>query len=265
MYHVSHRTLPLLLALLMMLAAAPIAMAQYGDGHIRKGDTLKLNRPQIDSTFTDSSATTSDTLDPDQAFFQQIDSTTEDVELPEPRTFFKTRGGILFGTLVVNFLKLDLAKLDPTLDGTPVTYGVEAYTLLNSWLIGGSGVSTTVYGMSSNYDRFSYGYGGALLGYDTKIFYGAASLQGSLLVGAGGLEMIKKRTDLRTPGGPEILERYREESFFCLRPGVSLSFAPVQYIHISAGVNYLIPFGGSSVDDLRAVSYGIGLTLGLGD
>lgn len=243
-------------AMLLLLAAIPLR-AQFGDGHIRTGDSLKVDRG-IDSLATD------DTLNPDEAFFQEIDSTEEPVELPEPETFFKVRGGF-FGGGAAELTSLDPSALDPVLDGTLVQYGIEGYVLMNSWMIGGTGVSSTLYGMSDNYDRFTFGYGGFLTGYDTKIFYGAMSLQGSLLIGAGGLEMIKRRPDLGGAPGREIMERVREESFFCVRPGLSLGYAPVAFLRFSAGVTYLYALGGNDVADLRNVSYGLHVTLGIGD
>ncbi len=245
--------------LLFVMASLP-ALAQYGDGHIRTGDSLQLDRPDgIDST-----GAVSDTLGADSAFFQQIDSSSEPIEPLDPETFFKKRGGF-FGSAIVELTALEPDDLDPALDGTPVVYGLEGYVLLSSWMLGGGGGSATLYGMSANYDQFSYGYGGVITGYDTKIFYGAMSLQTSLMIGAGGLEMIRRRPDLGGSAGHEILERVRQESFFCLRPRVSIGFSPLSFMRFSVGASYMLPLGGEKVADLRKLSYGLGVTLGLGD
>lgn len=253
------RALLILSSLFLMFLALPCA-AQYGDGHIRKGsDTLKPARPHgVDSTDA------SDTLNPDDRFFQQIDSAQTDVEPPEPTTLFRKRGGF-YGGATIDFTSLNPRDLDPTLDGTPVYLGIQGYVLLNSWLLGGAGTSSTLYGISSNYDRFTLSYGGLLLGYDTRISRSTFSLQGSLLAGAGGIEMLKKRPDLGGSGGREILERTRSENFFVLRPGVSIGYAPTGFLQFSIGAGYLYTVGSDNVVDLRKLVYGFHVTLGIVD
>ncbi|MBS1911970.1 MAG: hypothetical protein JST22_08300 [Bacteroidetes bacterium] len=253
------RALLIFSSLLFILLALPCA-AQYGDGHIRRGiDTLKQGRQQGADT-----TNASDTLNPDTKFFQEIDSAQADVEPPEPTTFFRKRGGF-YGGATIDFTSLNPRDLDPTLDGTPVYLGIQGYVLLNSWLLGGAGTSATLYGISSNYDRFSLSYGGILLGYDTRISRSTFSLQGSLLAGAGGIEMLKKRPDLGGSAGREILERTRSENFFVLRPGISIGYAPTGFLQFSIGTGYLYTVGSDSVVDLRKMVYGLHITLGIVD
>jgi hypothetical protein len=243
------------------------AFGQYGDGHIRTGrDTIKIDSTGItvDTLTTDTLA--NDTLVADSTFFQQIDSADEGDgdESIEPNTFFKKRGGF-FGGATVDLTGLKPSSLDPILDGDLVIYGAQGYLVLNSWMLGGAGTSATLYNLSPKYDRFSFGYGGFLTGYDTRIFHGSVTLQGSLLIGGGGLEMIRKRTDIIDTSGHDILERYRDEGFFLLRPGISIGFTPIQYVEFAIGADYLLPIGGKDVGDLRAFTYGLRLTFGLGD
>lgn len=205
-----------------------------------------------------------DTVNSDDVFFQDVEDEGNDEGATDDPGFFRPRGGF-FGGPLVEFTSLKPADLDPVLSGQLVIFGAEGYIILNSWLIGGSGVSAHLYDMSPLYDRFEYGYGGVLTGYDTKIFAGGMSLRGSVLIGAGGLEMLKKRSDLTPVGGNEILERFREESFFLLRPGVSIGYSPLQFLEFRLGADYMLPFGGERVEDLRNLTYGFRLILGIGD
>lgn len=204
-----------------------------------------------------------DTVNPDDTFFQDVENDDDAGAMDDPG-FFRARGGF-FGGPVVEFTSLKPEDLDPVLSGQLVIFGAEGYIILNSWLIGGAGVSAHLYDLSPAYDRFEYGYGGVLTGYDTKIFDGVMSLRGSVLIGAGGLEMLKKRTDLTPAGGNEILERFRDEGFFLLRPGASIGYSPLQFLEFRIGADYLLPFGGESVEDLRNLTYGFKLILGIGD
>ncbi len=251
----------IVVAALVLFACAIPAAAQYGDGHIRTGDTLRIDRDgSIDSTTIGA-----DTLNPDSTFFQQIDSATdEEVEPLEPDTFFKKRGGF-YGGATLELTSLKPNDLDPVLGGDLVLIGLRGYVLLNSWMIGGAGISATIYDMSPTYDRFTFGYGGFLTGYDTKIFHGALSLQTSVLLGAGGLEMIRRRPDLGGTPGHEILERVRNEDFFCVRPGIAIGYSPIQFLQFGAGVDYLLPIGGDNVADLRKPAFGLHITAALGD
>jgi len=198
----------------------------------------------------------------DDIFFSDIED--DDFGAVDEPGFFRVRGGF-FGGPIVEFTSLKPADLDPVLDGQLVIFGAEGCILLESWLLGGGGMSAHLYDMSPAYDRFEYGYGGFLAGYDTRIFHGVMSLRGSIMIGAGGLEMLKKRPDLGGTDGPEILERYREEGFFLLRPGASIGVSPLPFVEFRLGVNYLLPFGGSRVDDLRNLSYGLHIMLGIGN
>lgn len=251
-------------ALVFFCMALP-AFGQFGDGHIRTGDTLKIDTSGVDGNGDGITIDTliADSLDPDSAFFQDIDS-AEDVEPFEPETFFRTRGGF-FGSLTVDLTALDPHTLDPALSGNIVIYGAQGYILINSWIVGGGGASSALYDLDPSYERFNFGYGGFLTGYDTKMFNGVLSLQGSLLIGAGGLEMLKKRPDIADSTGKPILEQYRDEGFFLLKPGLSIGYSPIPYLEFGVGASYLYPIGGENVSDLRALTYGLRITFGLGD
>jgi hypothetical protein len=204
-----------------------------------------------------------DTLNPDSAFFQSMDEDS-DAEPLEPDTFFRVRGGF-FGGPVIELTTLDPHTLDPDLDGQLVLYGAQGYILLDSWLFGGMGLSGHLYDLGPTYDRFDYGYGGFLTGYDTKIFHGALTMQARLMIGAGGIELLKKRPALIDSTGHPILEQYRQESFFCLRPGISLGYSPRQFVEFRLAADYLYPIGGARVDDLRNLTYGLHIMLAIGD
>lgn len=207
---------------------------------------------------------TTERLDPDSSFFNDIEGDNGFDEPVEPETFFQTRGGFA-GGVTVDLVELDPASLDPDLGGTIVQYGAHGYMLLSSWIVGGGGASAVLYDMSTNYDQFIFGYGGFLTGYDTRAFYGALSIRGSVLIGAGGLELLKRRPEFVDSSGNEILERYRDEGFFLLRPGVSIGYAPLPFLEFRIGVNYLFPIGGERVKDLRTLTYGLQVNIGLGD
>lgn len=234
------------------LALATLAVPVFGqedDGDVTTGDTIRLeNGP--------------DTLDPDDAFFQDVEDSDDSDSEDEPG-FFRERGGF-FGGPTVELTTLNPKDLDPVLDGRLVIYGAQGYMLLSSWLVGGGGFSAHLYDIHPSYERFEYGYGGFLTGYDTRIFDGALSLRGSVLIGAGGIEMLKKRPDLSTDS-VEILERYRDEGFFLLRPGISIGFSPSQFMEFRLAADYLLPFGGSDVNDLRNATYGLHVMVGIGD
>ncbi len=218
---------------------------------------------QTDDGFDDDQdSLLSDTLNPDSSFFQGIDD--DEFSLSESDGFFRTRGGF-FGGALVELTTLNPKDLDPVLDGQLVLYGAQGYVILNSWMFGGGGMSAHLYDLSTQYDRFEFGYGGFLTGYDTKIFNGRLSVRGDLMLGAGGVEMLKKRADIVDPTGNPILEQYRDEGFFFLRPGISIGYSPIQFMEFRLGAHYFHPIGGASVADLRALSYGLHVVLALGD
>jgi hypothetical protein len=157
------------------------------------------------------------------------------------------------------------AKLDPELDGELVLYGIQVYAIIKGWMVGGHWTSATLYDMSTNYDAFEFSYGGFITGYDVEVLDGLSFRLGTL-VGGGDLNMIKKRPDLAglasTPH--EILERYRTESFFMLRPGASVGYSPLPFLDLRLAADYLYPIGGSRVHDLKHLTYGLHVMLGFG-
>lgn len=160
---------------------------------------------------------------------------------------------------------LSPSKLDATLDGELVLYGVQLYAIIKGWVVGGHWTSATLYDMSTNYDAFEFSYGGFLTGYDVDV-YGGLSFRLSALIGGGDLNMVKKRPDLQATDttGNEILERYRTESYFMLRPGASVGYAPLPFLDLRFGVDYLYPIGGNEVHDLKELTYGLHIMLGVG-
>lgn len=177
--------------------------------------------------------------------------------------FFTRRSGIFVGP-TVEMSQLSPGSLDPILGGSMVIYGGQAYLMLNGWLVGGGGWSSVLYDLNPKYDQFSFGYAGLLLGYDQGIFGGRLTVRPTLLLGAGGLTMIKKRPDIVDTTGHEILERYRSEDFFCMRPGISVGFMPFHFLDLRFVVDYLLPVGGAHVSDLKALDYGLQVMFGFG-
>jgi hypothetical protein len=182
-------------------------------------------------------------------------------------------GGVYFGpTFELAALKPE--SLDPELSGSMVMYGFQGYVILNGWLVGGGGYGATLYDMSQRYDEFQFGYGGVLIGYD-KLLFSTVSLRFTAMVGSGEVKMIKKAPRLGSPGddalrqytdtsGTEILERYRQEDFFALRPGLSFGFAPLPIMDIRFSADYLMPLGGEKASDLKTLTYGVHLMFGFG-
>lgn len=177
--------------------------------------------------------------------------------------FFTRRSGIYAGP-TIEISALSPSSLDPVLGGTMVIYGGQGYLMLNGWLVGGGGWGAVLYDLSPKYDQFSFGYAGLLLGYDQGIFQGSLSIRPSLLVGAGGLSMIKKRPDIIDSTGHEMLERFRSEDFFTLRPGVSIGFMPFQFLDLRLSLDYVLPVGGARVSDLKSFNYGLQILFGIG-
>jgi len=173
------------------------------------------------------------------------------------------RSGLWLGP-TVEFTSLDPHTLDPQLGGTIVLIGAQGTLLWDGYVVGGAGVSGRLYDLPSNYDEFSFGYGGILLGYDwSPGKQRAVSLRPTALVGFGGLSMIKKRPEFSDSTGHEILERYRGENFLVLRPGLSIGAQTTDWLEVRGTVDYLLPIGGENVGDLRKLTYGLQILLGI--
>lgn len=222
--------------------------------------------------FTDDSTRLDDTLaidtsmsSADSAFLSGIEEDSGLFEPLEPVTFFQPRSGFFYIGAGVSLTSLDPSSLDPDLNGTLLFFNVKGHTLLNGWLLGGEWNWGHVYDMTSEFDDVTFEYGGLLAGYDTKIFYGALTLRGELLLGAGGMEMIRNRPDLGGSAGREILERVRRENFYAIRPGISIGYAPIPFTDIRFGVNYLVPVGSGKLDDLKNLTYGLQFAFGVGE
>jgi hypothetical protein len=163
----------------------------------------------------------------------------------------------LYGGFTAEQSSLDLAALDPDLGGDLIFYGGEWAILYKSWVFGGASAGATVYDLSEKYDRFEYGYGGFLVGYETQVLSPTVTLRLGTQVGEGEMRMLKKRPDLRAAPGRELLEEYRRNDFFYMRPGIGLGVSSFGFLMLRASVNYLYPVGGAGVNDLKNFSYGL--------
>lgn len=173
---------------------------------------------------------------------------------------YSSFNGYLFGVyggFTAEQSSLDLAALDPDLSGDLIFYGGEWSILYKSWVFGGASAGSTVYDLSQKYDRFDYGYGGFLVGYETQVLSPAITLRLGTQMGEGELRMLKKRPDLRAAPGREFLEEYRKNDFFYMRPSIGLGFSSLGFLMLRASVSYLYPIGGTNVNDLKQLSYGL--------
>lgn len=250
------RTLLALALLLLTLAGKPV-QAQPGDD-----DPLLFDSTEIILDSTDTN-----TLQIDDSLFTPTGDSNNfgndvDLDLPNSKSFWSVRNGGNLG-LIAEFTALKPSSLDPTLGGDMVIFGGEGYVIFSGWIVGGVGVGAKLYDLDKRYDEFSFGYGGFMVGHEKMMFRELISLQGTVMVGFGGLNMVKKRPDINDPTGNEILERYRKEDFFCFRPAISLGYSPVPILEIRIGANYLLPIGGANVGDLRTLNYGIAVLLGV--
>jgi hypothetical protein len=186
-----------------------------------------------------------------------------DIEMPSGESFGP--GGGIYGGPTFEVTTLDPRELDRALDGDIVLYGGRVFLIISGWIMGGEWVGATLYDLSPSYDEFSFSYGGFITGYDLDIYDGL-SIRGDVLIGGGDLNMVKKRPDLRQldTAGTEILERYRSEGFFALKPGISLGYAPLPFLDLRFAVSFLYPIGGSDVADLKSTVYGLHVMLGFG-
>ncbi|MEP7218346.1 MAG: hypothetical protein ABI876_05495 [Bacteroidota bacterium] len=252
---ISRRMVPAIVLFLTMLA--PPAFSQIDTTH--RDDTLF---PSDTSMTVD----TTGTFSADSSFLSGISTDTVEFFAREPDPFIKGRSGLIYLTGLVAGSSLNLEALDPRLKGgSLVFYGFEGFTLLNGLLIGGGWSGAHLYGAPAEYDQFSFDYGGILLGYDARLRPLRLSVRGAVMIASGGLEMIRKDSVLTLSTGREILERVRHEGFYALRPGISIGISPIQYFDLRLGVDYLLPLGGSSLADLRNLTYGIRVAFGIGE
>lgn len=249
-----YRSLAIVLAFLALSAIPQIAYAQPDTSDpLLTGDSL--------TTDTTIFSNPGDTLKVDTSLVFTFDSSLIG---DAPRIPLSTgRSGLWVGP-TVEFTTLDPHDLDPQLGGSIVLIGAQGTLLWDGYVVGGAGVSGRLYDLPDNYDQFSFGYGGPIIGYDwmpgrQRTF----SIRPMLLLGFGGLSMMKKRPDFVDSAEHQILERYRAEDFFLLRPGLSIGAQPIDWLEVRATADYLMPIGGENVGDLRKLTYGLQIVLGI--
>ncbi len=173
-------------------------------------------------------------------------------------------GGITFG---FGLSGINPANLDSTLGGDLVLNVFELFAVNKGLLVGGSFTTALLFD-APNYDEFSYGYGGLLLGYEHALYYGRLLIRPSVMIGRGGLTMIRTRPDITfddslNVAGNEILERVREQDFWMIRPEITIGWSPIQLFRFSASAGFGFATGGDGpVDDLREPIVTFGVTLG---
>lgn len=245
---------PALLTLgLALLSTMPLSAQDGGD--------VVIEPAPADTTYSD----TIYSYEPDTTYGDyDYDNGDMGGDMGGPPEAFGPGGGFYIGP-TFEVTTLSPSKLDAQLDGELVLYGVQLYAIIKGWIVGGHWTSATLYDMSTNYDAFELSYGGFLTGYDLTIVDGLSVRLGTL-IGGGDLNMIKKRPDLGAIDSTdnEILERYRTESFFMLRPGASVGYAPLPFLDLRFAVDYLYPIGGDEVHDLKELTYGLHVMLGFG-
>lgn len=178
-------------------------------------------------------------------------------------TFFSTKNGLMVG-VTIQFSELRPKDLDPDLSGEFVFFGGEIIGAVNGFILGGGWSSATLYDLSPKYDELTFSLGGFITGYDQQFLYQTFSIRPTVMIGGGGITMIKKRPDIVDSTRREILERYRDEDYFLLRPGISLGFSPTQFFDIRLTADYYYPVGGDKVSDLRKLNYGLAFMVSLG-
>jgi hypothetical protein len=193
--------------------------------------------------------------------------TTDILDIGEPRIdrsnhFGMPRAGVFVGP-TFELTTMQPNTFDPGLDGQFVLYGFQGYIIISGWTFGGVGVSAKLYNQPELFKEVTYGYAGFLTGYDFWLG-GKFSSRVSALIGSGGLRILFRRTDLRGRAGNAILEVIRDEGFFCFRPGISVGFTPLDFIDFRASADYMLPFGGASVSDVRNLSFGVHIMVGFG-
>ena len=260
-----NRQLLLSLFTLWMCAAVP-AFAQMGDED--------ATAPEGDSIIVDSLY--NEPMDPDTAYdySDPYDGTSQDYGYStegeydysnyyEEPSFFSTRDGLMAGA-TIQFSELRPKDLDPDLSGEFIFFGGEILGINNGLILGGGWSSVTLYDLTPKYDELTFSFGGFITGYDQQFLYQKFSIRPTVMIGGGEITMIKKRPDIVDSTGHEILERYRDEGYFLLRPGISLGFSPASYFDIRLTADYHYPIGGGNISDLRKLNYGLALMIGLG-
>ncbi|MCE7933828.1 MAG: hypothetical protein DYG96_04460 [Chlorobi bacterium CHB2] len=154
---------------------------------------------------------------------------------------------------------LDLAKLDPQLTGTLVMYGGEYSVLIGDWYFNFSTVGSHMYDLGSTYDQFLLDYSGYGTGYETSFFKNTFTFRIGAEAGTGTLKLIKRTTHTDSTGH-DLLEAYRREDFFYLRPSVSIGVpilqSPLASFLFRVAGGYMMAFGPENARDLNNFSYG---------
>lgn len=211
----------------------------------------------------------------DSTYYEEYDDTyyepiEEENEFSMAPQFSRASSGAGLA-LGFNLTGLKPETLDPDLGGDLLLTNIDAYIMLQGtlrgFLFGGSWTSARLYDPGDRYDEFSFGYSGVLLGYDHSLFYGRMTIRPSILLGSGGITMIKKRQDVTldtalNPGGREILERIRDQDFYVIRPGFGIGYSPIDLLQFRAEVGFLYPTGDGYLDDLRKPIYSFQVVFG---
>lgn len=157
---------------------------------------------------------------------------------------------------------LDLAKIDPQLTGTLAMFGGEYSMLMGEWYINFSSVGSHMYDLGSTYDEFLLDYSGYGTGYETSFFKNTFTLRIGGELGTGTLKLIK-RTNFTDSTGHDLLEAYRREDFFYIRPSASIGMPiltmPLAAFLLRVAGGYMMAFGPENARDLNNFSYGLHL------
>ncbi len=200
-------------------------------------------------------------VDSDSIEVEEWDEDWEDIDVSESEPAPPAGGFGLGGGPTFEYFSLSTASLDPDLDQDLFLYGGYGFAVISHIIVGGGGAGTTLEQPNEAYDRFTFGFGGFLTGYDLLITENF-SARATLLVGGGALEMVKTRSDLASPGSNQFLERYRDEEFFMLRPAFSLGYTILGFIDLRADAARLLPMGGENASDLGEWTYGLHVFFG---
>ena len=190
-----------------------------------------------------------------------VDDDWEDVDVSQSEPAPAAGGFGLGGGPTFEYFRLSTASLDPDLDQDLFLYGGYGFAVISRIIIGGGGAGTTLRQPNEKYDRFSFGFGGFLTGYDLVITENF-SARATLLVGSGEIEMVKTRSDLSALGSNQFLEVYRDEQFFLLRPAVSLGYTVLGFIDLRADAARLLPIGGGTASELGEWTFGLHVFFG---
>lgn len=185
----------------------------------------------------------------------------EDVAVSQSEPAPAAGGFGLGGGPTFEYFGLSTVSLDPDLDQDLFLYGGYGFAIISRIIVGGGGAGTTLEQPNEKYDRFSFGFGGFLTGYDLMITENF-SARATLLVGSGGVEMVKTRSDLSALGSNQFLELYRDEQFFLLRPAVSLGYTLLGFVDLRADAARLLPMGGEAASDLGEWTFGLHVFFG---